>query len=178
MLRALTAARGDLSEGGERHLRLMVTRLLAEPQQGNYSHSITAMQRERLAPHEMKLESPPPKKSRTTQPQQQGRSTEKPTRIESIRNILTCPVMTHIGKLWQEHISRPRKGGGVTGSKWCFPEPSWSISWTCPQAATTAPTACQPRHATKGLLRARTLSPALLLLQRRAVTSTAPARPS
>lgn len=78
------------------------------------------MQCEHLVPYVMELESPPPEKPHTTQPKQRGRSTEKPTRIESIRNILTCPVMTHIGKLWQKHISYPRKGGGVTGSKWFF----------------------------------------------------------
>lgn len=54
-----------------------------------------------------------------------------------IRNILTRPVMTHIGKLWKKHISHPRKGGGVTGLKWCFPEPSRRVSQARPQAATS-----------------------------------------
>lgn len=97
------------------------------------------MQCEHLVPYVMELESLPPEKAHTTQPKQRGRSTEKPTRIESIRNILTCPVMTHIGKLWQKHISCPRKDGGVTGSKWFFPKPSRCISWAYRQAATSCP---------------------------------------
>lgn len=85
-------------------------------------------------------------KKLTKQPKQQGRSTEKPTRIESIRNILTCPVVTHVGKLWRKRISHPRSGGGVTGSKWCFPEPSQRTSWACPQAVTSCPHSQPPQQ--------------------------------
>lgn len=99
-----------------------------------------------------------PKKSHTTQPKQQGRSTEKPTRIESIRNILTCHDMTHIGKLLKKNISHPRKGGGFTGSKWCFPSPSQCISWAYAQSSTKCLIASpfsilptQASHAIKGL---------------------------
>ena len=115
----------------------MVTRLSGRIlSKGITSNGIAAMQCERLVLYEIELESLPPEKAHTTQPKQRERSTEKPTRIESIRNILTCPVMTHIGKLRKKHISHPRKGGGVTGSKWCFPEPSRCISRARPQAAT------------------------------------------
>lgn len=141
--------RGSQGGGREGHLPLMVTRLPGTRLcKGITGSSLTAMQWEPLVPHKMRLESLPPEKAHTTQPKQQGRSAEKPTRIESIRNIRTCPVMTHIGELWKEHISHPRKGGGGTGSEWCFPEPSWSISWTRPQAAPTAhPSHSQPRTA-------------------------------
>lgn len=180
--------RGSQGGGREGHLPLMVTRLPGTSlSKGITSSSFTAMQWEPLVPHERKLESLPPEKAHTTQPKQQGRNAEKPTRIESIRNIRTCPVMTHIGKLWKEHIPHPRKGGGVSGSKWCFPEPSWSISWTCPQAATSCPHSPplpqpaspeMPQMVSQPFLWACAPSPAFLLLLWRAVTSTTPSRPS
>lgn len=103
--------RGSQGGGREGHLRLMVTRLPGTSlSKGITSSSITAMQCECLVPYEMKLESVPPEKAHTTQPKQQGRSTEKPTRIESIRNIphLSC-YDPHRKTLERAHLT-PKEG--------------------------------------------------------------------
>lgn len=133
-----------LAGGREGHLRVMVTRLSGRIlSKGPTSSGITAMKCKRFVPHEMELEPLPPKTAHTTQPKQQGRSTEKPTRIESIRNIPTCPLTLHIGKLWKKHISHPRKGCGVTVSKWFFPEPSRCIGRAHPVLPSAAPQPAQ-----------------------------------
>lgn len=129
----------------------MVTRLSGSVLgKGVTSNSITIMQYEHLIPYEMELESASPKKFHTTQLRQQGRSTEKPTRIESIRNILTCPVMTHIEKLREKHILHTRKADGGTGSKWCFPKPSHPLVGLVPKLP-VQPLPAQASRAIEGL---------------------------